>query len=643
MAGGHTRGSIPAAAGAGARAGSAWPREQRGSRPPDPDHDDTTAARALSEAADASWQGDPRRANILQTVAGFHQRRGDRRQRQEYLRLAAGDAVAPPHVRLRVACEWADAEAEAGDFAAAADAYAIALGQLVRVTWRARNRVHQEEQLVHRSGLARDAAACAIAAGHPGRAVELLEQGRSVLWAGTLDLRADLTRLAEAAPALRAGLERVRSALDDPRPLEVDRHMQLAQEWDELIDEVRRLEGFEDFLRPLPEGRLLETAAGGPVVIVNVSRWRCDALIVRPDGVTATPLPGLTAQEAADRTDDHLRTLQSAERADEDLKAAWARARSTRAMPDRQAAQQAERALRTARAAAEESLTGLLGWLWDVVAEPVLTALGTDGPPAPGDPWPRLWWCPTGPLTLLPLHAAGYHDDPLRTVMDRTQSSYTPSLRALSHARTPSDPAATGGDRRMLMVALADAPGQEPLAGVADELAMMERVLAPDRTTVLAGPAASRDAVRQELHRHRCVHFSCHGDQMLDDPSHGGLALYDGVLTIADVGGQRCPADFAGLSACKTAVGGTELADEAITLAAALHHVGCRHVVGALWSVYDSPGTAELFEDLYRGMARDGFLDPGLSSPALHHAVRTLREANRSRPTVWTPFVHIGP
>ena len=51
----------------------------------------------------------------------------------------------------------------------------------------------------------------------------------------------------------------------------------------------------------------------------------------------------------------------------------------------------------------------VLDWLWDVIAGPVLTALGHTGPPGPGDPWPRVWWCPTGPLTVLPIHAAGRH------------------------------------------------------------------------------------------------------------------------------------------------------------------------------------------------------------------------------------------
>ena len=105
------------------------------------------------------------------------------------------------------------------------------------------------------------------------------------------------------------------------------------------------------------------------------------------------------------------------------------------------------------------------------------------------------------------------------------------------------------------------------------------------------------------------MHFSCHGDQDLNDPSRGGLLLRDGMLTVADISTGRFRGDFACLSACKTAVGGVELLDETITLAAALHFTGYRHVIAALWSV-DNRASAEVFSSLYRAIAGDGRLDP---------------------------------
>nr|WP_257003705.1 CHAT domain-containing protein [Streptomyces sp. SA15] len=55
-------------------------------------------------------------------------------------------------------------------------------------------------------------------------------------------------------------------------------------------------------------------------------------------------------------------------------------------------------------------------------------------PDAPSGP--RLWWSPTGPLTLLPLHMAGRHDGSRDNVLDRVVSSYATTVKALRHARS---------------------------------------------------------------------------------------------------------------------------------------------------------------------------------------------------------------
>src|SRR3984957_12976421 len=46
---------------------------------------------------------------------------------------------------------------------------------------------------------------------------------------------------------------------------------------------------------------------------------------------------------------------------------------------------------------------------------------------------PRIWWCPTGPLTFLPIHAAGLYNtgDPGFKTSDFVTSSYTPTLTTL--------------------------------------------------------------------------------------------------------------------------------------------------------------------------------------------------------------------
>ncbi|MGW0885575.1 CHAT domain-containing protein [Streptomyces sp. NPDC002671] len=436
----------------------------------------------------------------------------------------------------------------------------------------------------------------------------------------------------------------------------VDRRMALAREWDDLVDRVRGLGGFEDFLRPPRLDSLLPAASGGPVVVVNVSRWRCDALIVTEEGVRNRALPDLTLDRATEWANTYLETLHAAEQAESEHQLAHDTVRADPKPSAIRAQQRAAGALMTAAHRTDEMLGTLQRRLWDSVAAPVLDELGLHRAPASADgPWTRLWWCPTGPLTLLPLHTAGYYDAALdetepRTVLDRVVSSYTPTLRVLTEARAGrgtgghagTDDAGAPEEERMLVVSVGDAPGQPWLRNAGAERDTLTELFPAGRHTLLEGPGATRGAVEAELARHRWVHFSCHGDQDLAEPSRGGLLLHDGVLTVADLAARQFRGDFAGLSACKTAVGGVNLLDEAITLASALHYTGYRHVVAALWSV-DDRTAARVFDAVYRYMTVDGHLRPEAAALALHRAVRALRREMPDQPRLWTPFTHIGP
>jgi CHAT domain-containing protein len=95
-------------------------------------------------------------------------------------------------------------------------------------------------------------------------------------------------------------------------------------------------------------------------------------------------------------------------------------------------------------------------------------------------------------------------------------------------------------------------------------------------------------------------------------------------------------------SACKTAIGGVTLLDEAITLAAALQHGRWRHVIATLWSVWDT-AAADVAKHVYTRLVDAGTLDPQHAAEALHHAVQELCRAAPHRPSLWAPFLHTGP
>jgi Flp pilus assembly pilin Flp len=544
-----------------------------------------------------------------------------------------------PAMRLDAARRWGEAAARAGRIREAAAGYAASVELLPQVAWHGLNRATRKEQLAQWSGLAADAAAYAVLDGRPARAVELLEQGRSVLWAQAVNLRSDLGRLAEKAPDLAGRLDSIRMLLDSPVPdhgllasgpaadstLATDHALQeaadlrrrMAREWDDVLTQVRSLDGFEHFLTAIPYAELA-AAAAGPVVILNASSHGCHALIVEAarDQPGIVDLPELSLDTAIAHATTMLQTLAGA------------------AVPGTLPGREKDR----------HAIFGILDWLWDVIAEPVLSALGYDGIADAGHQQPRLWWCPTGPLSLLPIHAAGHH--PRRRaaeggdcVSDRVISSYTPTLTALTRAQRPPAPAPV----RQVFVGMPATPGQPPLPAVTTELNISARHFpAGDGNRQLTGPQATRGAVLAAIAACSWAHFACHASQQHADPDRSGFALWDATLTITDLAAQPAQRrDLAFLSACQTATGSARHLDEAIHLAAAMQFLGYRHVIATLWTITDS-SALRVADAVYTALTSGGRPDPDRAAEALHRAVRSLREANPANPLLWAPYVHLG-
>jgi CHAT domain-containing protein len=259
-----------------------------------------------------------------------------------------------------------------------------------------------------------------------------------------------------------------------------------------------------------------------------------------------------------------------------------------------------------------------------------------------GQPRPRIWWCPTGPLTFLPLHAAGRHTPEGDCVLDQFISSYVPSLRLLLRARDQAgQPSVTG---KPLIVALPDTPGLPPLFNAATEADDFASRFSG--ASQLRGANATVEAVRSALRQSPpLAHFACHGAQDVTDPSAGRLFLHDGPLGIADIAAlQLDTAELAYLSACETSVGNIQLSDEAITLATAFRLAGYRHVIGTLWSISDThaPNIARrVYQELHHPRPRD--IDASRTAAALDSAILALRNLRRNDAWLWASYIHIGP
>jgi hypothetical protein len=149
--------------------------------------------------------------------------------------------------------------------------------------------------------------------------LEWLEQGRSVVWNQLLQLRTPVDLLHKEYPILADDLLRVSVGLEHASNRDVciqdlsmqsnqqilmeeeaQGHHRLAEEWEKLVAKIRDIPGFNDFLRPKKLAQLCRAADAGPVVVVNVHKHRCDALVLMAglDDVMHIPLNQFSYENA---------------------------------------------------------------------------------------------------------------------------------------------------------------------------------------------------------------------------------------------------------------------------------------------------------------------------------------------------------
>ena len=352
-------------------------------------------------------------------------------------------------------------------------------------------------------------------------------------------------------------------------------------------------------------------------MLLNVSEIRSDALVLTPEKVVIQPLAMLTPQSLEDQVVALLSALDSVHH---------------------------PRATLGEREQAEQRLSNVLGWLWEAVTGPVLDRLElTTTGSSTADRRSRLWWCPSGLLAFLPLHAAGDHrtrfDDVPKTVLDRVVSSYTPTLRALHHSRRPLGRPSTRA--QLLVVAMSKTPNASDLPGSAEEVAVLQGLI-PGGTLTLVDEQATYERVMAALPDARWAHFACHASSDLSSPSSNHLLLHDHErrpLTVTDLGKLHLGhSELAFLSACSTARTGPHLADEAIHLATGCQVAGYRHVIATLWPIGDR-AAVQITKDVYASMTAGG---ARVAASALHSAIVRRRDLDDSRPSNWAAHTHTG-
>ncbi|MGW2822949.1 hypothetical protein ACWC24_18445 [Streptomyces sp. NPDC001443] len=137
----------------------------------------------------------------------------DRADASSVLWEVASRGTVPARIRFHAARSWLTvADRASPDLPERLDRI---MGLLSVSAWRGSSRAVQESWLVDHRGFPAQAARVALEANRPDIAVELMEQGRGVLWSQLLELRTDLARIADVDPRLAARMGEVRDSLDE--------------------------------------------------------------------------------------------------------------------------------------------------------------------------------------------------------------------------------------------------------------------------------------------------------------------------------------------------------------------------------------------------------------------------------------------
>ena len=538
---------------------------------------------ALANLANALWD----RSRSFGTEA-------DARRAIELYKTVLRSPLATPEVVVKTAANMIDVAAELQawpDVATAALAGLDAIDMLVRTQL---TRGQKETWLRDAKEMSSAAAFALTWLGHLEEALVVLETGRARLLSEAFESEgAGLDNLeragrADLARKYRQAVRRVQQfALEadglapwsDSAPALLAQHRQALADLDETLAEIRQVPGFADFLAVAFTEEIAEAAVGAPLVYVTAADAGGLALIVsgQPRAIRNVWLPHLTKEELANRIILYVEALA-----------------------------------RGSLSTDQSVVDNLCRWLWDAVAGPIVAELASSA---------EIVLIPTGLLALLPLHAA-WREDPGAPagrvcLIDECAVTYAANARA---QRTAKNRAARMKTTNYLVV-------EDPRPVSAGRLeyagAEADAVLVGVPGRRLRHEQATKAQVQSALRKHSVLHFACHGSAKVVAPLESRVILaHDEPLTLGELMTDHLgQARLAVLSACATAIMGSELMDEVVNFPTGMLQAGAAACIGSLWQVSDV-STALLMRRFYE-LWRGGEIGP---SEALRRAQRWLRD-----------------
>ncbi|KAK5994026.1 Small ribosomal subunit uS17B-like protein [Cladobotryum mycophilum] len=573
------------------------------------------ALQSAEQAAELTPKDDPVLADILYVLALMLLTRGlqtrketDVKEALTHLQSAWGCQAATPLSRVKAASACLKNLYFFDNSDTAAQLGKDLLDFLPTINTRLLSRNDQQFIVRTFAGVAAELCAHLLTLGLQNDALEYLEKGRAVILSQLVDRWSDVSLLMEEHSNIAWRFEKLRNEvntpLDNPQSDEAGKRMlmrrqEAANELDACIRQIRLIPGQGRFLLGQTTAEMQECAGTGTIVIINVTGFRSDAILVSASTIKTMALSQLTSQDVKQW-----------------LSKDWKGKRSEKALKNKE-------------------YLDYLAWLWWVCVGPVVEEILSTHR---GEDSPRVWWIGAGLGSSMPFHAAGTHSiHSEENAYSKVLSSYVPSIKVLGHAHSRAR-RARGAPGPFLVATMQTTPPRAPnmrppadLRGVPDE--------------------------RQKVLTSRCdiAHFACHGLTDHKDPSNSGLLLQRSIdggaaveqdrLTMQKVSSLHlASARLVYLSACSTAENrAAQLQDEGIHVVSGFQVAGFPHVVGCLWPSVDRvcvEVASRFYARLLEGRGAE-WCDEDVAL-ALREAVMAARAEEPNMPLNWAQFVHYG-
>ncbi|KAG1732666.1 uncharacterized protein EDB91DRAFT_666783 [Suillus paluster] len=464
-------------------------------------------------------QHDPRQLGVRRSLAavyllayqsGLGEHTEDLNTAMHHLKVAANSVSGGLLARLRTSLSWvrhADQHSHGTDLEARAtsiqllDAFMSATASVS-----SRHRIMKEFP----STLAVNAASCALRRGDVCRAVELLEQGRTLIWTQMARFRTPLDSLQDRgvhAEALMKKFRDLSSVLDRPPSnhpegmsrvdveAEATRYRRGVENWNTALDDIRKIEGFDRFLLAPLFSELQDAARDGPIIILIASKSFCDAIIVSHQDPPITVGLAITVEKLVQLVIALQRTVRNEQET-------------------------------------QAKLVETLRQLWVEVVNPVVENLA--GVAERGS---RIWWCPTFTLQL-PAFARRW----------RIQGRWKVSFRSYMFLHTL-HPLLRSSRLANVVTSLSSCPSLPSVRTTHQNINILWNVSSRNWTWCRASyplpqpfplpKVTSADSTKSTalltLRDNHWVHFACHGTQNSVEPFKSAFLMRDEPLQLQDI------------------------------------------------------------------------------------------------------------